>query len=106
MAIAQGGAFHKQSRLTSKQLSPAVVLVEAAINSIFPTGERLLQQQNAQNAIPRLGRRSPAPSAVDLPSFTSGFLPSLPAYLSQRNPKRAAPYDLVAYLQRQPAPMR
>ena len=68
----------------------------------------MLQQQNAQNAIPRLGRRSPAPSAVDLPSFTSGFLPSLPAYLSQRNPKRAAaaPYDLVAYLQRQPAPMR
>jgi hypothetical protein len=65
----------------------------------------LLQQQNAQNAIPRLGRRSPS---VDLPSFTSGFLPSLPAYLSQRNPKRAAaaPYDLVAYLQRQPAPLR
>jgi hypothetical protein len=66
----------------------------------------LLQQQNAQNAIPRLGRRSPAPS-VDLPSFTSGFLPNLPAYLSQRNPKRAAaPYDLAAYLQRQPSPLR
>jgi hypothetical protein len=46
-------------------------------------GERVLQEQTAQNAIPRLGRRS-----VDLPSFTSGYMPNLPAYLSHRLPKR------------------
>jgi hypothetical protein len=48
-----------------------------------------------------------------LPSFTSGYLPSLPAYMSQRMPKRAAdlmevPWSsgLAAYLQRQGAPLR
>jgi len=66
-----------------------VSLLSAYLCSAAPSeGQRDLELQHAENSVPHLGKKSASP--VEVPSFTSGFLPpTYPKYMRTRFNKRA-----------------
>merc|ERR1711892_1054056 len=66
-----------------------VSLLSAYLCSAAPSeGQRDLELQHAENSVPHLGKKSASP--VEVPSFTSGFLPpTYPKYMRTRFSKRA-----------------
>ena len=65
-----------------------VSLLSAYFCSAAPSeGQRDLELQHAENAVPHLGKKSASP--LEVPSFTSGFLPpTYPKYMRSRYNKR------------------
>jgi len=63
-------------------------LLSAYLCSAAPSeGQRDLELQRAENSVPHLGKKSASP--VEVPSFTSGFLPpTFPKYMRNRFNKR------------------
>lgn len=63
-------------------------LLSAHLCSAAPSeGQRDLELQHAENSVPHLGKKSASP--VEVPSFTSGFLPpTYPKYMRSRFNKR------------------
>jgi len=66
----------------------SLTLISAYICLAAPSeGHRDLELQHAENSVPHLGKKSASP--LDVPSFTSGFLPpTYPKYVKSRYNKR------------------